>query len=205
MNNFIKFFFDRIFSLILILLLLPLFIIIIIFNYILQGKPIFFCQKRLGQYGKSFNMIKFRTMKAGPSISASDDEERLTSFGRLLRKFSIDELPTLINVLKFEMSIVGPRPMPIKYLNRFSRIHIRRLNVLPGITGLAQVNGRNKLSWEERFNLDIEYVKNYSIFLDMVILFKTFFIVILAKGVESANSEIMPEFMGSLEDRDDKS
>ena len=173
MNNFIKFFFDRIFSLILILLLLPVFIIIIIFNYILQGKPIFFCQKRLGQYGKSFNMIKFRTMKAGPSISASDDEERLTSFGRLLRKFSIDELPTLINVLKFEMSIVGPRPMPIKYLDRFSKIHIRRLNVLPGITGLLQINERNTNEFSVWYKYDSEYIENWSLLLDLQIIFKT--------------------------------
>ena len=205
MYYFLKIVFDEIFSFLFLIFLLPFLIIVSMACLMVQGRPIFFKDLRLGKKGKPFVMIKFRTMKNGPSLSPEDDEKRLTAFGKFLRKTSIDELPVLINVLKFDMSIVGPRPLPIKYLDRFNRYQIQRLDVKPGITGLAQINGRNKLSWEDKFSFDVEYVKKKSISLDLKIIFKTFFTVILAKGVDSTNSEIMPEFMGSLEDKNDKS
>ena len=146
-------------------------------------------------------MIKFRTMINGKSISAKDDENRITPLGRILRKSSIDELPTIANVFLGKMSLVGPRPMPLKYLNRFDDIQKKRMDMKPGITGLAQINGRNKISWEKRFELDVSYVNNYSMTIDFIILFKTFFVLLFNSDVESKESEIMPEFLGNGNDK----
>jgi sugar transferase EpsL len=151
----------------------------------------------LGKDGHPFTMVKFRTMDNGHSLSAKHDITRLTSWGRVLRKTSIDELPVLFNVIKGDMSLVGPRPMPTKYLPRFNKSQINRLNVKPGITGLAQVTGRNSLSWEEKFELDVKYVKQNSLIEDLIIIIKTLFTVIKGKDVEASDQEIMPEFMGS--------
>tara|TARA_B100001540_G_C15531561_1_gene517188 strand:- start:303 stop:737 length:435 start_codon:yes stop_codon:yes gene_type:complete len=138
------------------------------------------------------------------SQSAEHDITRLTPWGRFLRKASIDELPVLINVIKGDMSLVGPRPLPIKYLSRFNSFQKQRMGVKPGITGLAQINGRNQLSWEDRFIYDIEYTKNKSFFLDLKIILKTLFLVISRKNIDSKYQEIMPEFMGTSRDLIDK-
>lgn len=166
-------------------------------SIIFQGFPILFHHERLGRNGQPFTMVKFRTMSNGNSLSAKHDITRLTACGRVLRRTSIDELPVLFNVIKGEMSLVGPRPMPTKYLPRFNKSQIKRLIVKPGITGLAQVTGRNSLSWEERFGLDVQYVKNNSFKGDCYIILKTLIIVLKGKDVMATNQEIMPEFMGS--------
>ena len=136
-------------------------------------------------------------MDNGHSLSSKHDITRLTPWGRVLRRTSIDELPVLFNVIKGDMSLVGPRPMPTKYLYRFNETQAQRLNVKPGITGLAQVTGRNSLSWEERFELDVKYVKQNSLIGDLNIILKTLFTVIKGKDIEGSDQEIMPEFMGS--------
>lgn len=179
------------------ILLLPIMIVVGIISILYQGFPILFAHERLGKDGRPFTMIKFRTMESGKSLSAEHDIIRLTPWGRVLRRTSIDELPVLFNVIKGDMSLVGPRPMPIKYLSRFNESQILRLKVKPGITGLAQVTGRNSLSWEERFQLDVQYVKHNSFVGDLKIILKTFFIVIKGKNVDAEEQEIMPEFLGS--------
>ena len=142
------------------IILSPVFLIVSILVYIKLGSPIFFTQERVGKNGKIFKMIKFRTMldstnKFGELL---DDEERLTPFGKKLRSTSLDELPELINVLKGDMSLVGPRPLLVEYIPLYSKHQFRRHEVKPGITGWAQVNGRNSIDWETKFNLDVEYV-----------------------------------------------
>ena len=179
------------------IILSPIILIAAVISVISQGFPIFFQHERLGRDGFPFTMVKFRTMDNGHSLSAKHDITRLTSWGRVLRKTSIDELPVLFNVIKGDMSLVGPRPMPTKYLPRFNKSQINRLNVKPGITGLAQVTGRNSLSWEERFALDVNYVKNNSLMGDLIIILKTLIVVFKGKNVDANNQEIMPEFMGS--------
>ncbi len=200
----LKFLFDFIASSFGLALLTPGLIIISIISIIFQGLPIFFLHKRLGKNGIIFTMIKFRTMDNELSQSAEHDITRLTPWGRFLRKASIDELPVLINVIKGDMSLVGPRPLPIKYLSRFNSFQKQRMGVKPGITGLAQINGRNQLSWEDRFIYDIEYTKNKSFFLDLKIILKTLFLVISRKNIDSKYQEIMPEFMGTSRDLIDK-
>ena len=189
--------FDIFSSLLGLILLLPIMIVVGIISILYQGFPILFSHERLGKDGRPFTMIKFRTMESGKSLSAEHDIIRLTPWGRVLRRTSIDELPVLFNVIKGDMSLVGPRPMPIKYLSRFNESQILRLKVKPGITGLAQVTGRNSLSWEERFQLDVQYVKHNSFVGDLKIILKTFFIVIKGKNVDAEEQEIMPEFLGS--------
>ena len=203
MYNFSKRLLDLFLTLFIFFIISPVIILICMASVICQGFPIFFIHKRLGLYGKSFKMIKFRSMLVGPSISAEDDVERITKYGRLLRKTSLDEIPVLFNVIKGEMSLVGPRPMPLKYLKRFNDYQIKRLNIKPGITGLAQISGRNNLSWEQRFDLDIKYILRKSLIFDIYILLKTFMIVFKGDGVNALESEIMPEFMGS-KDGDNK-
>ena len=136
-------------------------------------------------------------MTFGPSLSAEHDVSRLTAWGRLLRRFSLDELPVLFNVIVGKMSLVGPRPMPEKYGPRFNAYQNRRHEVRPGITGLAQIKGRNRLSWEAKFDYDIYYVEHHNFLMDLKILFKTFLLVIKGEGVWAETQEIMPEFMGS--------
>ena len=203
MYNFSKRLLDLFLTLIIFFIISPVIILICMASVICQGFPIFFIHKRLGLKGKSFKMIKFRSMLVGPSISAEDDVERITKYGRLLRKTSLDEIPVLFNVIKGEMSLVGPRPMPLKYLKRFNDYQIKRLSIKPGITGLAQISGRNNLSWEQRFDLDIKYILKKSLIFDIYILLKTLMIVFKGDGVNALESEIMPEFMGS-KDGDNK-
>ena len=192
-----KILFDFIASFIGLVLLLPVLIIISIIGIIFQGTPVFFLHDRLGKHGIIFTMVKFRTMIDEPSQSAEHDITRLTTWGRFLRKTSLDELPVLFNVVKGDMSLVGPRPLPAKYLSRFDSFQTKRMDVKPGITGLAQVNGRNHLSWEDRFNHDIQYIKKKSFFLDLIIIIKTLYLVIFRKNVDGETQEIMPEFMGT--------
>lgn len=163
------------------------------------GSPIFFTQDRLGKDGKVFKMIKFRTMsnKTDKFGNLLSDEERMTSFGKILRSTSIDELPELINVFKGEMSLVGPRPLLVEYKDLYSKEQFRRHEVRPGITGWAQVNGRNSLSWSDRFNLDVEYVDRYNFFMDVKILFMTVGKVIKRDGISQNGNATMEKFNGN--------
>ena len=163
------------------------------------GSPIFFTQDRIGKDGKVFKMIKFRTM-----LDATDkygnqlpDEERLTSFGKLLRSTSIDELPELVNVFLGDMSLVGPRPLLVEYKDLYSTEQWRRHEVRTGITGWAQVNGRNSISWSERFKLDVEYIDNYNLILDIKILFMTVLKVIKKDGISQEGHVTMEKFNGN--------
>ena len=197
MYKLLKRLFDLFFGLIILFFITPVIITICIVSVIIHGFPIFFIHERLGLNGKPFKMVKFRSMLIGPSISAEKDVKRITKLGRLLRKTSLDEVPVLLNVIKGDMSLVGPRPMPLKYLKRFNAHQIKRLNIKPGITGLAQISGRNSLSWQEKFDLDIKYLSKQSFIFDLYILIKTFIIVFKGVGISPDKSEIMPEFMGN--------
>ena len=163
------------------------------------GSPVLFKQVRPGLHGKPFKMVKFRTMtdERGPDGALLPDAQRLTPFGRFLRASSLDELPELWNVLCGEMSLVGPRPLLMDYLPLYSPGETRRHEVRPGITGWAQVNGRNALSWEEKFKLDVWYVDNFSLWLDMRILIATVRLVLKREGISPSDQEIMPRFTGS--------
>ena len=194
-----KIIFDLLVSVLGLIILLPILLFTALLSSFFHGFPILFMHKRLGKNGKPFTMIKFRTMENGTSISAENDIKRITKWGKFLRRWSLDELTVLFNVVKGDMSLVGPRPMPIKYLNRYNSFQKKRMNVKPGITGLAQIYGRNHLSWEERFNYDVKYTLKNSFFMDFVIIIKTILLVIKGKNVEAKNQEIMPEFMGTLE------
>ena len=161
------------------------------------GRPVLFRQVRPGRYGQPFEMIKFRTMTGACDADGVllPDAERLTPFGRFLRSSSLDELPELWNVLKGDMSLVGPRPLLMRYLNRYTPEQARRHEVRPGITGLAQVSGRNALSWEDKFALDVWYVDNRSLWLDLKILGQTVLKVVRRDGVSAADHATMPEFL----------
>jgi len=162
------------------------------------GQPILFKQLRPGLAGRPFQMFKFRTMKESCDSNGKllPDEARLTNFGRFLRSTSLDELPELWNVLKGEMSLVGPRPLLMDYLPLYSPQQARRHEVKPGITGWAQVNGRNTLSWEEKFNLDVWYVDNQSFLIDCKILWQTFLKVLKREGINTTSDAMMPAFKG---------
>ena len=163
------------------------------------GQPAFFRQVRAGRHGRPFTLYKLRTMTNAKDASGQllPSIKRLTPLGRLLRASSIDELPELFNVLRGDMSLVGPRPLPIRYLERFTPTQARRHEVQPGITGWAQIHGRNLLMWEERFELDVWYVDNRSMLLDVRILLRTVWQVSLATGVSPTQRPIMEEFRGS--------
>lgn len=167
------------------LIVSPLFLIVILLIQLTMPGPIFFKQERVGKSKKLFQILKFRTMsvdlEAEKNMDFSKDNERLTKFGRFLRRTKIDELPQLINVLIGDMSLVGPRPTVMKQVEKYTEFQMQRLNIRPGMTGLAQVNGNITLSWNERFQYDIEYIKNYSILLDCKILFKTVAIVLFGE------------------------
>jgi sugar transferase EpsL len=183
----------------LLLLLAPVLIIVALSVCIFLGRPVFFRQMRPGLNGTPFRMIKFRTMRDARDAQGNllPDTERLTRFGRLLRATSLDELPELINVLKGDMSLVGPRPLLMQYLERYTPEQARRHEVRPGITGLAQVNGRNTISWEERFKLDVWYVDHRSFWLDLKIIAKTLLKVLRSEGVNQSTQQTMTEFKGS--------
>jgi lipopolysaccharide/colanic/teichoic acid biosynthesis glycosyltransferase len=157
------------------------------------GGPVLFRQERAGRHGEPFTLVKFRSMREGPGT----DAERLTAAGRLLRASSLDELPALWNVLRGDMSLVGPRPLPVAYLERYSAEQRHRHDVRPGITGLAQVRGRNALSWEQKFAYDLEYVRNQSLGLDLRILAATVRTVLRRDGITAAGAATAPEFEGA--------
>lgn len=190
---------DFVLSLMAIIVLFPLFLIIAILVRINLGSPVIFKQKRPGLNERIFTMYKFRTMtdKRDEYGELLPDNERLTKFGRLLRSTSLDELPELINILKGDMSLVGPRPLLVQYLYLYDENQKRRHNVRPGLTGLAQVNGRNLLSWEERFELDIEYVENVRFITDIKIIFGTIKKVFTREGINDNNGLTMDYFYGS--------
>ncbi len=190
---------DVVLSFLALLLLLPVMIVIAVLVRWRLGSPVFFRQQRPGLHGKPFYLVKFRTMldefdscDVNPS-----DAERLTRFGRLLRATSLDELPELWNVLRGDISLIGPRPLLMEYLPLYSADQMRRHEVLPGITGWAQVNGRNSLSWEDRFELDAWYVDNRSFWLDTKIVFLTIRQVFRRDGISAAGEVSMPKFTGS--------
>ena len=191
--------FDIIASLIGLILLSPVILITAILVRTKLGSPIFFTQDRVGKDNKIFKMIKFRTMTDEKDENGQllSDEYRLTSFGKFLRSTSIDELPELINVLKGDMSLVGPRPLLVKYLPLYSKEQIRRHEVKPGVTGWAQINGRNSISWCEKFKLDIWYVDNKSFLLDIKILFLTVYKVIKKDDINQSETDTMEAFNGN--------
>ncbi|MBI2515847.1 MAG: sugar transferase [Opitutae bacterium] len=167
------------------------------------GSPVFFRQERTGRGEKPFVIVKFRTMRDARDASGRllSDAERLTSFGKWLRSSSLDELPELFNVLRGEMSLVGPRPLFAHYLTRYSVEQRRRHEVPPGLTGLAQVNGRNALSWEDKFAWDVRYVDERSFWLDLQILGRTAIQVLLRRGISAPGEATMPEFLGNESER----
>ncbi|WP_114201810.1 sugar transferase [Janibacter anophelis] len=162
-----------------------------------MGSPVFFRQQRPGLHGEPFEMVKLRTMLLpDPERGLVDDADRMTPVGTFLRSTSLDELPTLWNVVKGDMSLVGPRPLLMRYLSRYTPEQARRHEVRPGLTGLAQVNGRNALSWEEKFAYDVEYVDNHSFLGDLRIIRDTVLQVVRRHGIAAENAATMPEFMG---------
>ena len=181
------------------ILLSPLLIILAVLVRIFLGTPVIFSQVRPGFMGKPFRLFKFRTMtnRIGPNGELLPDELRLTRFGRFLRSTSLDELPELFNILAGHMSWVGPRPLLNQYMSRYSAEQARRHNVLPGLTGWAQINGRNALTWEKKFELDLWYVDHWSLELDIKILAATFSKVLKREGVEPAGQATADEFMGT--------
>lgn len=181
---------DFILALVGLILALPVLLIVAILIRTKLGSPIFFRQSRVGLNGEIFEMIKFRTMKDAYNTNGEPlpDSERLTSFGQFLRKTSLDELPELINVLKGDMSLVGPRPLLVEYLPLYSEEQMRRHHVRPGITGYAQVNGRNNISWAKKFELDIYYVNHFSLYLDIKILWQTVVKVIKQADINQEGS-----------------
>lgn len=193
-----KRFFDIVVAIVLLLLFGPFIIFLAITVGWKLGCPIFFRQVRPGKCGLPFTMVKFRSMldARAPDGCQLPDSERLTSFGKLLRATSLDELPELWNVLKGDMSLVGPRPLLMEYLPLYSPEQARRHEVRPGITGWAQVNGRNALSWEEKFKLDVWYVDNQSLFLDLKIIVLTALKVVQQSGISADGDATMPRFTG---------
>ena len=192
-----KRFFDLFLSLLLIILFAPIILFLCSLIFIKMGRPIFFCQERPGLQAYKFTLIKFRTMRPINSQCPNSDGERLTRFGRFLRSTSLDELPELLNVIKGDMSLVGPRPLLCEYLDLYSSRQARRHEVRPGITGWAQINGRNTLSWHEKFELDLWYVENQNMLLDLRILSATFRKVLLREGISAIGEHTMPRFTGS--------
>ncbi|MFV0516153.1 MAG: sugar transferase [Aminipila sp.] len=190
---------DIIVSTIAIILLMPILVVVYFLVTMKLGTPAIFKQERPGLNEKIFTMYKFRSMTDEKDINGEllSDEIRLTQFGKLLRKTSLDELPELFNILKGDMSFIGPRPLLVRYLDRYTKHQARRHEVRPGLTGWAQINGRNAISWEEKFELDVWYVDNWSLWLDIKIFFKTFAKVFEKEGISSSEHATMEEFMGS--------
>jgi lipopolysaccharide/colanic/teichoic acid biosynthesis glycosyltransferase len=198
-HNYLKRFLDLIVSLVAFSLLLPLFIIVTVLLYIAnQGKP-FFVQPRPGRNGRIFRLVKFKTMNDRKDAAGNllSDAERLTAVGKFIRKTSLDEIPQLINVIKGEMSLIGPRPLLVEYLPLYNDNQKRRHEVRPGITGWAQVNGRNAIGWKEKFELDVWYVDNMSLLLDCKIIIFTMMKVVKSEGVSQQGHVTMTKFQGN--------
>jgi sugar transferase EpsL len=191
---------DLFLSLLGLVVLSPVLLLIALLVRLRLGTPVLFRQVRPGFSGRPFTLLKFRTMRDLRSREGNllPDEARLSGFGALLRRLSFDELPELFNVLKGDMSLIGPRPLLVQYLDRYTPEQARRHEVKPGITGWAQVNGRNAITWEEKFALDVWYVDNRSFALDLKILAKTVWKVIGREGISAEGEATMPEFMGNV-------
>ncbi|WP_224490193.1 sugar transferase [Robertkochia flava] len=198
-TNFLKVTLDLIVASVTLLVLSPVMIIIFLVLKLTSTEPVLFTQVRPGKNEKLFKIMKFRTMTnlRGPNNQLLDDNERITALGAFLRKYSLDELPQLFNVIKGEMSFVGPRPLLPEYLPLYNSLHKRRHEVKPGITGWAQVNGRNAIDWDTKLDLDIWYVDHISFLLDLQILFKTFLKIFNNSDVSSATHATMEKFTGS--------
>jgi len=196
---FLKRVFDIVVSAVALTVLAPVMGLIALLVWRTMGRPVLFRQARPGLHGKPFVMYKFRTMRDLRDAEGNllPDEARLTPFGRWLRATSLDELPELVNVLRGEMSLVGPRPLLMEYLERYTPEQARRHEVKPGITGWAQIHGRNNLSWDERFKLDVWYVDNWSLWLDVKILWRTLWMVLRREGISAQGHATMPEFIGT--------
>ena len=198
-KKFLKRAFDFFVSLIALMCLSPVFIVLIILGGVkMKGNP-FFTQERPGKDEKIFKLIKFRTMTNEKDAQGNllPDEQRMTKYGQFLRSTSLDELPEFFNILKGDMSFVGPRPLLVKYLPLYNEEQKRRHHVRPGLTGLAQANGRNSLTWEQKFDDDVKYVDNVSLSLDLSILFKTVYTVLKREGISQENNVTMEEFRGT--------
>jgi len=191
--------FDLLIGLVLLIILTPILLVVSIMVRIYHGRPVLFSQPRGGYRGQPFNVFKFRTMTDArdPQGLLLPDADRLTSLGSFLRASSLDELPELFNVMRGEMSLVGPRPLFKKYLERYSPEQSRRHTVLPGITGWAQINGRNALTWEEKFRLDVWYVDHWFFWLDLKILFLTVWKVFKREGISQPGHATAEEFLGT--------
>lgn len=195
----------RLFDLILCLICIPIFILpLVVLYFVIRfkiGKPVLFTQQRPGKNEEIFRLYKFRTMSNEKDSEGNllPDEVRLSKLGKFIRSTSLDELPSLLNVLKGEMSFVGPRPLLVQYLPLYSAVQKTRHNVLPGITGWAQVNGRNNLSWQKKFELDIWYVNNHGLLLDVKILFMTIFKVVKRSDISAQDSVTAPIFKGNID------
>ncbi len=185
-------------------LLSPLFALVALLVAARLGRPVLFRQRRPGLGGRLFTLLKFRTMREANDKSGRPlpDRDRLTPFGRFLRRTSLDELPELWNVLRGEMSLVGPRPLLIQYLDRYTPEQARRHDVLPGVTGRAQIAGRNALTWEEKFRQDVWYVEHVSLRTDLGILLRTPFEMLSGRGISHPGHDTAPEFMGTSEGRE---
>lgn len=190
---------DVFISSIAIVICMPVYIIIAILVKVRIGSPVLFCQKRPGKHEEIFTLYKFRTMtnERDENGILLSDSKRITKFGRWLRQSSLDELPELFNILKGDMSIVGPRPLLVSYIKRYNKKQRHRHDVQPGLTGLAQVKGRNLLTWEEKFHYDLLYVKNISFFLDIKIIFLTIIKVLMKEGVNQEGAATMTELLGN--------
>ena len=190
--------FDIVFSAAWLVGFAPLLLVVAILVRLKLGSPVLFIQERPGLRGRPFRMVKFRTMtdERGPDGELLSDAVRLTAFGKFLRSTTLDEFPEMWNVLVGDMSVVGPRPLLMRYLSRYSPFQARRMEVKPGVTGWAQVNGRNALSWDDKFALDVWYVDHRTFWLDMRIVVKTFFKVFARSGINSDKAATMEEFRG---------
>ncbi len=200
-SQFIKSLLDKTIAATTLVVLAPVMFIIAIAIYVRMGSPVIFTQPRPGKKAQIFNFYKFRTMTNERDAQGNllPDEKRLISFGLFLRKTSLDELPQLWNVLKGDMSFIGPRPLLIRYLERYTPFQARRHEVKPGITGLAQISGRNAITWEEKFKLDVWYVDNWSLWLDLKILFLTVLKVLQQEGINQEGYITSEEFKGQSE------
>lgn len=198
-QRFFKRLVDLVLSLLAFMVFSPIFLIVLLLLFVANHGAPFFIQPRPGKNGKVFNVIKFRTMnnKRDASGKLLPDAQRLTPVGRFIRSTSLDEIPQLLNVIKGDMSLIGPRPLLVRYLDRYTAEQARRHEVRPGITGWAQVNGRNAISWEKRFELDVYYVDHLSFALDLKILWLTLQKVIKREGISSGSSATMEEFKGT--------
>lgn len=202
MNKNIQYFIKRTFDIVAalggLIIFSPIIIVVAILVRVNLGSPILFTQDRVGKNNKIFKMMKFRTMNDGFDKYGNllPDSERLTNFGKILRSTSLDELPELVNILKGDMSLIGPRPLLVEYLPLYSEEQKRRHNVLPGLTGWAQINGRNAISWGEKFKLDVYYVNNWSLGLDLKIFFLTFYKLFNREGINQDGESTVEDFNG---------